>query len=161
MSRSESCGELEKNVETCPQNSLVFSALRATILCRIREFAPNDLFSVCWAYSTVGLFDKVMQAQITHAILALGYAREGQVVTKEKASTLITSAILKNTGPKEEKYAAKPAFPYVLGEGLHWFALYKPPLWQMSEGDNPVEDDNSVEDILGCNRSEPVPTLRM
>lgn len=43
------------------------------------------------------------------------------------------------SGRRDDEHASKFEQPYVLAEGLHWFALYKPPFWQVSVGSSEEE----------------------
>merc|ERR1712193_265367 len=75
---------------------------------------------------------------MTLAALRLGYARDmqsgfGQCGTDSTASILTSLASASNvTGWNVGTHASQYEQPYVLAEGLHWFALYKPPFWEVS-----------------------------
>ena len=99
---------------------------------------------------------------MTRAALRLGYVCDrqrsyGQVGTVPSASILTSLASAGNvTGWKVDAHASQFEQPYVLVEGLHLFALYKPPFWEVSVDSTTRtaavtafdEDDATTEDEM-------------
>ena len=74
--------------------------------------------------------------------LRLGHGRDGhgdygQGGPVQSASMLTSLASAGNvTGAEVDTHASQYEQPYVLAEGVHWFALYKPPSWQVNVDSN-------------------------
>ena len=55
------------------------------------------------------------------------------------------------TARKKDDHASLFQQPCVLAEGLHWFALYKPPFWEVSVESKEAQTDVAtvlLEDVL-------------
>lgn len=87
---------------------------------------------MCWAYSTSRIFlDEHLQARIIRALLRLGRDLDGLVNDQTKNLASLTYV---STAPDQmnKQWGSKFDQPYILSEGPHWFALYKPPFWEVN-----------------------------
>ena len=135
--------------EGLPEVFVLFESLRREVFLRVNQFESRDLFIVCWGYSTARLLDQDLHAHIACNLLRLAHDRDGPGGTN-----LPGCAVLEE---KEGRPSQKNDRPYILAEGLHWFALYKPPFWQVTvaRSDKPqvrVDTDSGTE-AAGASRS--------
>lgn len=112
-------------------------------------FVAQELVSTAWAFATAGWsnasFYVALACSISRTMLRLGHDRDGLVDPKGVASALPAAA---DTKPDPQAFddSAKCGQPYVLAEGPHWFALYKPPLWEVGVSVRPIATVNPFED---------------
>ncbi|CAE7599628.1 unnamed protein product [Symbiodinium natans] len=116
-----------EEVDIPPEVLELFDTLRGEAIRRLDDFQPIHLFSLCWAYSTARLLDDEMRCQVTRAALHLGRSRDrenGQEADQSNNAVELAERSSMNTGLEES--------PFVLQEGEHWMALFKPAHWQVS-----------------------------
>eukprot|EP00747_Dinoflagellata_sp_TGD_P099861 gnl/TRDRNA2_/TRDRNA2_167871_c8_seq2.p1 gnl/TRDRNA2_/TRDRNA2_167871_c8~~gnl/TRDRNA2_/TRDRNA2_167871_c8_seq2.p1 ORF type:complete len:404 (+),score=44.91 gnl/TRDRNA2_/TRDRNA2_167871_c8_seq2:153-1364(+) len=68
--------------------------------------------------------DQHLQSHITRAVLGMGRKRDRQGAAKPTVSELLA---------RQDVWGLRFEQPYTLVEGCHWFALYKPPFWQVND----------------------------
>merc|ERR1712025_1398784 len=106
---------------------------------------------------TARLLNEDLEAWITRAVLRLGHDCDGQSCSKSAASSLFTIRGMVQD-QRHREHTLEFDLPYILAEGPHWFALYKPPFWNCWEGSGnsrevawaadkatPFEDENDAD----------------
>ena len=113
----------------------LFTALAAAAKRRMREFNSQDLAKTAWAYSTACMLDEDLQLHVTRSAFALSRKLDGQggPFSHKSAVFAIFTGVVAVSGCKYDQHILESELPGILAEGPHWFALYKPPFWKLSD----------------------------